>query len=268
MKEDSSVRAVFRVCICIQVNTILVCRQTTVQTRCCSPQSVSAQAGRPVHCAHMDSWSRWYSLLLHLTPGHQGICSLMYSLYWSVSNQVEGEKRMWAKQGMYLYVSVIVCKCLTSVGAILYLHKPCPECCSSSDTQSQLSHVEQWSSQSKPWGQCMMLKLGNKWQIHDKEIYDHVKPSDVICIIPSTMPCNWAWTIFFHLGFGREFIMLGHSTGFCNTHGLLVGHFKGFNNESLFTNWIYHLSTIVSKPLMVIRITGFWVQVHVLKPTL
>lgn len=47
------------------------------------------------------------------------------------------------------------------VCAKLCLHKPCPECCSSSDTQSQWSQVEQWSSQSIPWGQCMMVRLNN-----------------------------------------------------------------------------------------------------------
>lgn len=83
----------FSVCISTLVHIVLVCNLNTVQTRCCSPQSVSLQAGRPVHCADMDSWSCWYSLLLHLTPGHRDTCSLMYSLYLSTFSQIGGQKR-------------------------------------------------------------------------------------------------------------------------------------------------------------------------------
>lgn len=91
--KATSVRGMFSVCISTLVHIVLVCNLNAVQTRCCSPQSVSLQAGRPVHCADMDSWSCWYSLLLRLTPGHRDTCSLMYSLYLSAFSQIGGRKR-------------------------------------------------------------------------------------------------------------------------------------------------------------------------------
>lgn len=88
---------------------ILVCISSTVQTRCCIPPSVSVQAGRPFHCADMDSLSHWYSLLLHLRPSQQGTCTLMYSLCLSVSNQSRAQKATMSQTGpMHVHLSVLV----------------------------------------------------------------------------------------------------------------------------------------------------------------
>lgn len=71
------------------------------------------------------------------------------------------KERTWAKRGLCFMFSTSVSVCVLCC----YLHKEaCPDCRSSSDTQSQWSQVERWSSQSKPWGHRMMVRLGNKCQ--------------------------------------------------------------------------------------------------------
>lgn len=68
-------------------------------------------------------------------------------------------KRMWAKQCLCLMRSTSV-----NVYWFFCLHNSCLDCHSSWGTLSQGSQVERWSSRSKPWGQCMMMRLGNKCQ--------------------------------------------------------------------------------------------------------
>lgn len=106
-------QTLWKECLMCALPFRLVCILSTVQTRCCIPQSASVQAGRPFHYADMDSLSHWYSLLLHLTPSQQGTCTLMYSLYLSVSNQSgEDKKQMWAKPDPCMYVWVYWCYAL------------------------------------------------------------------------------------------------------------------------------------------------------------
>ena len=143
-------QTLWKECLVCALPFRLVCILSTVQTRCCIPQSVSVQAGRPFHCADMDSLSHWYSLLLHLTPSQQGTCTLMYSLYLSVSNQSRRQKANVSQTGlMHVRLSVLVI-CLTytshvqSAAALLTLSPSGPRLSRGAVKVNHWGHARWW----------------------------------------------------------------------------------------------------------------------------
>lgn len=133
-------------CISTLIDVMLTCNLSCVQTRCCNPQSACLPAGTSGHCAYMDSWSRWCSLLLHLTPGHQDTCSLMCTVTLSTSSQSEGTEGGDKPNRLNKHLFRFCAYMCSSV----YIHmEACPDYYSSCDTQSQWSQAAQWSSPSK-----------------------------------------------------------------------------------------------------------------------